>query len=374
MKITIFGLTISSSWGNGHATPYRAMIRALGRSGHRISFFERDVPYYAAHRDFNRCEYCDLRLYSCWEDIRNTALDCAASSDAVICASYCPDGARIADEILDLGGPVRLFYDLDTPITLGNLRCGDLDYLRREQIQFFDGYLSFTGGRILEELVKEWGARCAFPLYGCVDPDIHCSVPGRQEYLCDLSYMGTYASDRQQTLEALFLEPARRTPQGRFLLAGPLYPREIQFPPNVRLIHHVPPEKHSVFYSSARATLNITRGNMARFGFCPSGRFFEAAACGAPIITDWFDGLDSFFQVAGDDAEVLLACTTEDIVSALQLPQPDLARMARRARERTLAHHTGQQRARQLLHYIQLARDSSPTEAPEGLVTKGEAA
>jgi spore maturation protein CgeB len=374
LKITIFGLTISSSWGNGHATPYRALIRALGRSGHRITFFERDVSYYASHRDFNRCEYCDLRLYRCWEDIRNVALDCAASSDAVICASYCPDGARIADEILDLGGPVRLFYDLDTPITLGNLLRGDLDYLRREQIRFFDCYLSFTGGRILEELVSDWGARSAFPLYGCVDPDLHRSVPARKDYLCDLSYMGTFASDRQQTLEALFLEPARHMPESCFLLAGPLYPPEMQFPRNVRRMYHVPPEEHSVFYSSARATLNITRGDMARFGFCPSGRFFEAAACGAPIITDWFDGLDTFFKISGEDAEVLQISTTEDTRSVLQLPQRDLLRMAQRARERTLAEHTGQQRASQLLHYIEVARSCSRMEAPESTAMRGEAA
>src|SRR5262249_21738981 len=153
----------------------------------------------------------------------------------------------------------------------------DLDYLRRDQIPCFDTYLSFTGGSILEELVNEWGAQRACPLYGCVDPEVHTRVPAHNEFRCDFSYMGTYASDRQQKLESLFLCPAERLADKQFVLAGSLYPWEMRFPLNVRRIEHVAPDDHSALYSSSRATLNITRNDMARYGYCPSGRFFEAA-------------------------------------------------------------------------------------------------
>lgn len=220
MKIAIFGLTISSSWGNGHATPYRAIIKALHRSGHTVEFFEKDVPYYAKHRDFDHADYCSLFLYSEWNSVRSFALRRAAESDAVICASFCPEGARIIDEVLDLATPMKVFYDLDTPVTLGSLERGELEYLRREQIPEFDLYLSFTGGNTIDELTTIWDAKRAMPLYGCVDPEVHSRVAVPPEHCCDFSYMGTYASDRQAKLEALFLEPARRLSSKRFVLAG----------------------------------------------------------------------------------------------------------------------------------------------------------
>lgn len=348
LKITFFGLTISSSWGNGHATPYRAIIRALHRLGHQVTFFEKDVEYYYWRRDFNRCGYCDLVLYSSWDDVRKQALTTAADSDVVIVGSYCPEGALIADEILSLGHPIKIFYDLDTPITIENLRAQDLEYLRRDQMSAFDLYLSFTGGAILDELECEWKVRLARPLYGCVDPDVHVRVRARDEYRCDLSYMGTYASDRQAKLDALFVETARLTPDSSFILAGSLYPKSWTWPVNVKRFDHIAPANHPAFYSSSRATLNITREGMARGGYCPSGRFFEAAACGTPIVSDWFEGLDTFF--ARDEIHVVE--TGLEVASVLHLAEADLARMADRARQRVLSEHTGDVRASQLLSFI----------------------
>ena len=352
MKLTIFGLTISSSWGNGHATPYRAILRALDRQGHKVIFYEKDVPYYRSRRDFGSSDYCELVLYPAWDEVRRRALADASDSDVVINASYCPDGARIADEVLALPRPLHVFYDLDTPITLANLAAGDLDYLRRDQIPGFELYLSFTGGGILRELEQDWGARAARPLYGCVDPEIHVPVPLREEFRCALSYMGTYAADRQQKLEALFLEPARRMAEKGFVLAGSLYPRHWQWPENVRRFEHVAPTDHPQLYSSARLTLNLTRQGMARTGYCPSGRFFEAAACGSPIVSDWFEGLDSFF-VPGE--EVFVASDTGAILEALSLEDEILWRVAQRARQRTLEEHTGERRAEQFLSYLENA-------------------
>lgn len=349
MNITIFGLTLSSSWGNGHATPYRAIVRALHRGGHRVSFFEKDVDYYARRRDFAACPYCDLTLYTSWGDIRARALRQAAASDAVIVASYCPDGACIADELLQLAYPLRVFYDLDTPITLQSLGAADLPYLRRDQIPAFDLYLSFTGGRILRELEQTWGARMARALYGCVDPDIHGRVAARQQFRCALSYMGTYAADRRHKVDALFLEPVRRRPNAEFVLAGSMYPRERSWPANLRHFEHVAPGEHPALYSSSRLTLNLTRDGMARYGYCPSGRFFEAAACGTPLVTDTWDGLDTFFAPG---EELFVARTADDVLAALDCADDDLSYLAARARQRTLDEHTGDRRAVQMLSFF----------------------
>lgn len=350
MKITIFGLTLSSSWGNGHATPYRALLKALRRLGDKIDFFEKDVPYYARHRDFERVDYCRLHLYSDWESIRPNALQAAADSDVVICASFCPEGARVVDEVLCLPGPVKVFYDLDTPVTLSALEHGQIEYLRRDQIREFDLYLSFTGGGTIDALTSLWGAKRALPLYGCVDPEVHSRVEVPAEFCCDFSYMGTYASDRQAKLDALFLEPARRLSGKVFVLAGSQYPWHWQWPPNVKRFEHVSPSDHSALYSSSRLTLNITRTEMARWGYCPSGRFFEAAACGTPIVTDRFEGLETFFD---PEDELMIVDSAQDVISAIELPDSELARIAERARERTLAEHTGERRASELIAAIE---------------------
>jgi spore maturation protein CgeB len=352
MKITFLGLTITSSWGNGHATPYRAIIRALHRLGHRVHFFEKDVPYYSARRDFDSCLYCELTLYSDWAEVRGQALSAAAASDVVITASFLPDGRRINDELLDLVRPLHVFYDLDTPVTLGRLRQEKAEYLCRDQIPAFDLVLSFTGGNVLTELEQVHGARMVRPLYGCVDPDDYHRVEAVPEFHCDLSYIGTYSADRQASLDQLLLKPSRRHPEKQFLLAGALYPWHWEWPENVLRIEHVAPADHSRFYSSSRITLNLTRGEMAANGWCPSGRFFEAAACGTPLITDAWEGLDSFFDPRHD---LRVVARAEDVQDALNMADHELQSMAARARQRTLDEHTGMVRARQLLGYLEEA-------------------
>jgi len=360
VKITVFGLTISSSWGNGHATPYRAIIRALHRMGHQVHFFEKDVSYYSSRRDFETCDYCRLTLYPEWRQVRKMALQTAGESDVVITASYLPEGQRISDEVLNLARPLRVFYDLDTPITLKNLQEGEVEYLRRDQIPEFDLVLSFTGGKVLEELERDYGARIAQPLYGCIDPDLYARAHASPEFACDLSYMGTYAPDRQDKLDELLLEPARRHPEKQFLLAGSLYPWQWQWPENVRRIDHVSPHLHPAFYSSSRITLNLTRQEMARNGWCPSGRFFEAAACGTPLISDWWEGLDWFFDARRD---IQVVATAEHVENALNMDDGELRALAAHARQRTLNDHTGQVRARQLLQYFEDAGSHSSARA-----------
>lgn len=352
LKITFFGLTISSSWGNGHATPYRAILRALARRGVHVSFYEKNVPYYERHRDFDGCEYCDLELYSDWEAIRTVALQDAGSSDVVVIGSYTPEGAQISDDLLALDHPQHVFYDLDTPVTLSRLAEGPLDYLRLNQIPEFDLYLSFTGGSVLRRLEDQYGARIARPLYGCVDPDVYHRVSACDKFHSALSYLGTYAPDRQEKLDDLFLAPARQRPDLEFLLAGSLYPFDWTWPENVTRFDHVAPGQHPALYSSSRATLNITRREMAASGYCPSGRFFEAAACGTPILTDDWEGLDLFFDVQHD---LTVVRRSADVLTALNGPEEELQSAAVRARERTLQDHTGERRAQDLLAHCEEA-------------------
>lgn len=353
MKITVFGLTISSSWGNGHATPYRAIFRALHRLGHEIHFFEKDVPYYSSRRDFEKCDYCTLTLYGDWKEVRRIALRSAKESDVVIAASYLPDGRRISAEILDLVRPLRVFYDLDTPVTLQKMKNGGVEYLDSSQISAFDLVLSFTGGNVLSQLKNDFGAHLVRPLYGCVDPDIYSRVETSPEFTCELSYMGTFAPDRQEKLNELFLEPARMKPDRQFFLAGPLYPAHWSWPQNVRKVDHVATQEHPRFYSSSRVTLNITREEMARNGWCPSGRFFEAAACGTPVITDWWEGLSSFFDLERD---LRVVATRDEVEAVLSMPDEELQILAQNARQRTLEEHTGAMRAAQLLRYFEEAQ------------------
>jgi spore maturation protein CgeB len=361
VKFTIFGLTISSSWGNGHATPYRAIVRALARMGHRVTFYEKDVHYYASHRDLPERDACEVVLYPDWDAVRTEALREAASSDVTINASYCPGGARIIDDVLGLARPLKVFYDLDTPVTLENLSLNDVDYLRRDQVPNFDLYLSFTGGRTLDVLHEVWNARRVAALYGCVDPDVHTRVWAKPEFRCDLSYMGTFAADRQQKLERLFMWPAERKPDSTFVLAGSLYPWNWEWPKNLRRFEHIAPNDHPAFYSSSRMTLNITRKGMATYGYCPSGRLFEAAACSTPLVSDWFEGLDAFFT---PNREIMIAHTEQDVMDALGASDAELERIAREARQRTLDEHTGEARTRQVVEYCEAAMSGRARSEP----------
>ena len=351
MKLVIFGLSVSSSWGNGHATLWRGLIRALSRLGHRVTFYERDVPYYAEHRDLSELSDGELRLYARWEDARARATADLEDADVGIVTSYCPDAIPATDLVCSAGMPLTIFYDLDTPVTLARLRDGQpLMYIRPGGLSDFDLVLSYTGGAALRELQQRLGARRVLPLYGSVDPSVHYPVPAVDRYRADLSYLGTYAEDRQQALLRLLVEPARQLAARRFLIGGAQYPSAFPWSDNIYFVRHLPPAEHSAFYCSSRITLNITRAPMAEMGYCPSGRVFEAASCGAPVLTDSWDGLSDFFEPG---SEILVAATTDDAMAALETSDEQLARIARAARERTLTEHTADRRASELVAAIE---------------------
>jgi spore maturation protein CgeB len=346
MKLIIFGLTVSSSWGNGHATLWRGLIKALGRRGHRVVFFERDVPYYANNRDLTEIEGGVLRFYSDWEEAAAEARRECADADVAMVTSYCPDGVAASRLVLESPVRVRVFYDLDTPVTLARLQAGEtVDYLGPAGLADFDLALSYTGGAALDELQSRLGARRVAPLYGSVDPQVHRPADPIPSYQGDLSYLGTYAQDRQTALNELFIEPARRLPDRKFVIGGAMYPQAFPWTKNIYFVRHLEPEKHPAFYSSSRLTLNITRRAMADMGYCPSGRLFEAAACGVPILSDWWEGLDAFFEPG---REILIARTAQDTIAALARSQDELAAIADAARERVLAEHTADRRVQDL--------------------------
>lgn len=343
MRIVVFGLTVSSSWGNGHATLWRGLIRALGARGHHVTFFERDVPYYAQHRDLERLEGHTLQFYPAWDDVRARAATSVREADVALVTSYCPDAQAASTLVREASRAVRVFYDLDTPVTLSRLEAGErVEYMPEGGFEGFDLVLSYTGGGALDALRTRLGARVARPLHGSADPAVHRPDRPREEYRAGLSYLGTYAPDRQAPLTALFLEPARRRPDLRFLIGGSQYPASFAWAPNIRYIHHVPPPEHPSFFSSCDLTLNVTRRAMAAMGWCPSGRLFEAAACGAPIVSDWWEGLDAFFEPG---REILVARTSEEALAAIESSPEARHALAARGRARVLASHTAARRA-----------------------------
>jgi spore maturation protein CgeB len=360
MKLVIFGLSISSSWGNGHATLWRGLLRALAGMGHTVVFFERDVVYYANHRDMKSLDDVELILYPEWNVVRSVASEHVRDADVAMVTSYCPDAQSAAALILD-SNAFSVFYDLDSPVTLARVAAGaPVPYLPDGGLGDFDLVLSYAGGVALSQLQERLGARTVAPLYGHADPAQYQPVPAQQRFRSDLSYLGTYAPDRQAGVEQLFIKPAQGRAQRQFLLGGSNYPPGFPAETNVTLMPHVAPPDHPAFYCSSRATLSVTREAMASLGFCPSGRLFEAAACGVPVVTDDWPGLPHFYT---PNEEIIVAHSTEDVIAAIELPDSSLARIGRAARERTLDEHSSAHRARELLELLALSRLSRPERA-----------
>lgn len=342
MRLVVLGLSLSSAWGNGHATTWRALLRGFAGPGHDVLFLEREQPWYAAHRDLPAPDFCRLRFYDAVAGLDDYRSDLAAA-DAVLIGSFVPDGQAVIEQALAwAGGPV-LFYDIDTPLTLAGVERGDCPFLSAAQIPRFAAYLSFTGGPTLQRLEQRFGARRALALYCCVDPDLY--TPRAVLPRWDLSYLGTYSIDRQPGLDSLLLAPARANPQLRFVVAGSQYPRDMVWPDNVERIEHLPPQDHAGFYALSRYTLNLTRADMKAAGFSPSVRLFEAAACACPVLSDRWAGMAEVFEPG---REILLVETAEDVLAQLAAPTSARAALASRAHGRALRDHTGTIRGKRL--------------------------
>jgi spore maturation protein CgeB len=360
MKLVVLGLSITSSWGNGHATTYRSLLRGCHELGHETFFLERDVPWYAAQRDMPEPQFCEVLLYNDLEDLRSRMTDIVESADAVIVGSYVPEGIAVCKWVLATAKGVRSFYDIDTPKTLAKLNRGECEYMAVDLISKFEVYFSFAGGPILYRLEREYGSPAARALYCSVDTEVY--FPERVAEQWALGYLGTYSPDRQGTLERFLIGPASRLPGERFVVAGSQYPPEFKWPKNVEHINHLPPDKHRRHYCKQRFTLNITRADMRRAGYSPSVRLFEAAACGTPIISDFWEGIENFFE---PEKEVLIARNSSDVTNILRdLSYEELSVIGARARSRVLRDHTARRRAEELTASLDNAVRQSKSNFP----------
>ena len=348
MKIIIFGLSITSSWGNGHATTFRALVKALAQRGHDLAFFERDAPWYADHRDAPTNPHCRVILYKSLEEAKRLAASLVVNADLVILGSYVPEGVALGEWLIAQARGVCAFYDIDTPVTLKALKQDDSEYLTRWLVPRFDLYLSFTGGPTLNRLEETYGSPCARPLYCAVDPDVHAPTAVHERWL--LGYLGTYSADRQATLERLLIEPAQIISDAAFAVAGAQYPSSVGWPANVEHIPHLAPRDHAGFYASQRFTLNVTRADMIAAGYSPSVRLFEAAACGVPIVSDRWPGIDAIFT---PKEEILIADNTAQMLTILtEIPDDRRRAIAQAARRRVLQDHTAARRAAELEDFV----------------------
>jgi spore maturation protein CgeB len=353
MRVVLLGLSITSSWGNGHATTYRGLVRELSARGHDVTFLERDVPWYARHRDAPRPPGATTRLYDSLAMLADLHTPLVREADCVVVGSYVPEGIDVGEWVLATATGITAFYDIDTPVTLAGLARGSTEYLSSALIPRYDLYLSFSGGPTLRRLEREFGAAMVRALYCSVDADRYRPA-ARPAPHWDLGYLGTYSDDRQPHVDTLILEPARRLPAQRFVVAGPQYPASLAWPANVERIEHLPPADHPDFYTAQRFTLNVTRADMVRAGWSPSVRLFEAAACGVPIVSDWWEGLDGFFEPG---REILIARSSDDVERALRdVPGAEREAIGARARARILAAHTSAHRASEFERFVTEAR------------------
>jgi spore maturation protein CgeB len=339
LKVVVLGLSITSSWGNGHATNYRGLVRELAGRGNEVLFCERNAPWYENTRDLRELRGARLCLYGSLDELAHTAGEQIAAADLVIVGSHVPEGVAVAEYVLATTEGRTAFYDVETPATLAMLGSGDTEYLTPALVPRFDLYLSSAGGPSLTA-IEQYGARRVVPFYPLVDPRGYVAVASRPCW--DLGFLGKYSADRQPGLESLMLSPARALRARRFVVAGAQYPETIDWPANVARIQHVAPGRHPVFYGAQRFTLNLTRATMREAGWCPTVRLFEAAACGTAIVSDYWPGLDDFFT---PDKEILVARSADDILRALiETGIETRLALAARARQRVLREHTAARR------------------------------
>ena len=355
MKFVIIGLSVTSSWGNGHATTYRALLKELKALGHDILFLEKDVPWYSPHRDMPAPDFCRLSLYKTNEELKTDYKKEVAEADVVIVGSYVQQGVEVGNWAIETAKGVTAFYDIDTPVTLAKLKRKDYEYIDPEIISKYDLYLSFSGGPILRHIEDHYGSPMARALYCSVDPDLY--FPEEREKQWKLGYLGTYSDDRQPTVQELLNKPAAQFPLERFVVAGPQYPQDFPWSKNVERINHLPPAEHRKFYNSQEFTLNVTRQDMIKAGYSPSVRLFEAAACGVPIISDYWDGIHSIFE---QEKEILIARSSEEVEQYFRsISEEERKQIGENARQKVMESHTARARAKELVNYVKEVRQPS---------------
>ncbi len=349
LDLVIIGRSILSSYSNPAADLYRGLINELAHHGHRTTFLE---PYdFAgiAHRDMLRSPYCEVWTYGDIDTLFEEYLPAIQSADVVMLGTGLAETNRIADWICQEARGLTIYYDTDLGQTAANLAdgCTHCNSLSRESIRSFHLYLSTTGGGALEALAAEYEIRCARPLYESIDPFSYYRMDMDKTY--DLGFMGNFRRDRRELLDALLLGPARTTPNRQFVLAGDNYPRSLKWPQNLTYLEHLPGTNHVDFYNRQSCNLILGRTDRKLLGYTPSRQLLAAAACGVPILTQDWSGLDSFFA---DKQDVFCVEDERDVLDILYGTDDSVRRkVGNAARQRVLAEHTTAQRAQQLLSY-----------------------
>lgn len=344
MKIAFYGSSLLSSYWNGAATYYRGMLSELARRGHEVIFYEPDAFDRQKHRDIDPPDWAEVVVYDATEAAARAVIAEAAEADVVVKAS----GVGVFDDLLLEGvmaaaapHAVRIFWDVDAPATLAELRAHP-DHPLRKILGSLDAVLTYGGGPPMIDAYEGLGARMCRPIYNALDASTHHPVPAQARFEGDLNFLANRLPDREARVEQFFLEPAARLPQRRFLLGGSGWDDK-PMPENVRRIGHVGTADHNAFNTSSLAVLNVARDSMADVGFSPATRVFEAAGAGACLITDAWEGIELFLA---PDEEVLVARDGADVVEHLQTLTPERARaIGEAARQRVLAEHTYARRA-----------------------------
>ena len=363
MKIAFFGSSLVSSYWNGAATYYRGLLKALSALGHDITFYEPDAFERQQHRDMADPDWARVIVYPATSDGWQRALERATrEADVLVKASGIGIfDAELATAVPDARAPATtaIYWDVDAPATLDGI-AADPDHHLRRAIPRYHLVLTYGGGDPVVRAYHKVGARHCEPVYNALDPDTHHAVPVRDDFACDLSFLGNRLPDREARVEEFFLKPAARLPERNFLLGGAGW-NDKPMPPNVRVLGHVGTGDHNAFFCSALATLNVNRESMARFGFSPPTRIFEAAGAGACLISDAWAGIEAFLEPG---REILIASNGEGVAACLDRVTPQIAsEIGTAARKRILGAHTYAHRARQVAEILDLATKKSEAAA-----------
>jgi spore maturation protein CgeB len=356
MRIAFFGSSLVSAYWNGAATYYRGLVKALAARGHRVTFFEPDAFGRQEHRDMPDPDWAEVVVYGA--EGEGPVRDClrrAREADLVVKAS----GVGVHDElleaaVLDLAAGDRrvVFWDVDAPATLERVE-GDPDDPFRPLVPEYDAVLTYGGGPPVVAAYERLGARACVPIYNALDPETHHPVAPDPRFEADLAFLGNRLPDREARVIEFFVRPAEYLPSRRFLLGGSGWDGGL--PPNVTPLGHVYTRDHNAFNCTPAAVLNVNRESMARFGYSPATRVFEAAGAGACLISDRWEGMELFLEPG---EQVLLASDGRQVAAHLADLDPERARrIGRAARERVLAEHTYEHRARE----VERVLDSLPT-------------
>jgi spore maturation protein CgeB len=339
MKIAFYGSSLVSAYWNGAATYYRGLLKDLAGRGHEVIFYEPDAFDRQAHRDIDPPAWAKVVVYPAAEPDARRVIAEAAEADVVVKAS----GVGVFDDILIEGvmaaarpDAIRIFWDVDAPATLAEIRPAP-DHPIRRSLPQLDMVLTYGGGPPVIDAYEALGARLCRPIYNALDPETHHPVARQDRFSGDLNFLANRLPDREARVERFFLEPAAQLADKRFLLGGNGWDDK-PMSGNVRRIGHVGTNDHNAFNTSSLAVLNVARDSMAEVGFSPATRVFEAAGAGACLITDAWEGVELFLQ---PDEEVLVARDGQDVVDHLQALTPERARaIGEAARQRITAEHT----------------------------------